>query len=49
MTKAELREAHGTPRDFELALWAAWNQNFVSLQELQDADAKYRAEFEAAE
>ena len=47
-TKNELREAHGTPEEFERAVWAASNDLFVTDDEARAAILKYRAEYAAA-
>jgi hypothetical protein len=44
-----MQAAHGTPVEFERALWAAWNQNFCTTQELQEALTNYCSLYEAAE
>lgn len=47
-TKEELREAHGTPDEFERACVRASNDLFITDDEARAAVAKYRAEYEAA-
>ncbi|MET3929563.1 hypothetical protein ABIE51_001450 [Lysobacter sp. OAE881] len=48
MTKAELAEKHGTPAQFESAVWAAWAQLFIETDEAHAAIEKYNAEWERA-
>jgi hypothetical protein len=49
MTKGELREKHGTPEEFERAVWEAHSQLFVTTDEAVKAIGKYREEYAAAE
>jgi hypothetical protein len=47
-TRAELQTAHGTPAEFEAAVWAAHAQLFVTTEEAEAAIAKYRDEWNLA-
>lgn len=47
MTKAELAAAHGTPAEFERAVWNAWDM--LTPHEQRAAIEAYRARWEAAE
>ncbi len=42
-----MAKAHGTPREFSAAVWAAMPE-FLSWAEAEDAVAKYQAEWDAA-
>ena len=44
----ELAEKHGTPEQFEKAIWKAWDDLFISSNEADAAIKKYRAEWDAA-
>lgn len=39
---------HGTPAEFESAVWSAWSQLFIEIDEARAAIAKYGEEWEAA-
>jgi hypothetical protein len=43
-----LRAAHGTPREFEAAVWRAYADLFVTHDEAVAGIQKYRDEWEAA-
>ena len=47
-TRAELRSSHGTPEEFERAVWEAHGQLFVTTDEAVAAIGKYREEYAAA-
>ena len=47
-TREELTAKHGTPKEFERAVWAAWAQLFVTTAEAEKAIVKYRDEWLAA-
>ena len=47
-TRAELRSSHGTPEEFEHAVWEAHAQLFVTTDEANTAIGKYREEYAAA-
>lgn len=47
-TKEELRAAHGTPEEFEAAVWRAANDLFITDDEARAGIEKYRAEYAAA-
>jgi hypothetical protein len=49
MTKEELRKKHGTPAEFEKALWAAWADLFITMEEAMEARAKYNDEWGKAD
>ena len=44
----ELAEKHGTPEQFEKAIWKAWEVVFISSNEANVAIQKYRAEWAGA-
>ena len=44
----ELAEKHGTPEQFEKAIWKAWDDLFITSGEADAAIKKYRAEWDAA-
>jgi hypothetical protein len=44
-TKAELRSSHGTPEEFERAVWEAHGQLFCTTDEATAAIGKYRREY----
>jgi hypothetical protein len=48
-TKAELRSSHGTPEEFEKAVWEACNNLVITEKEAEAAIVKYRVEYTAAE
>lgn len=48
MTKEELRKKHGTPKEFEDAIWRACNDLFITDSEAIDAIKKYEKEWESA-
>jgi uncharacterized protein len=43
----ELRSKHGTPEEFECAVWKAYNQFFITMEEATAAIGKYREEYAA--
>jgi hypothetical protein len=47
-TRAELQAAHGTAVQFGSALLRAYNQLFITSAELDEAIARYRAEWQQA-
>lgn len=47
-SRDELTKAHGTPQQFEAAVWAAWAQLFVTTEEAVEGIEKYKAEWLAA-
>lgn len=47
-TKSELRRAHGTPVEFEIAVKRAWIDGYVSFDEAIQACEKYETEYAAA-
>jgi hypothetical protein len=47
-TRAELRSSHGTPEEFERAIWEAHAQLFITTDEAAAAIGKYREEYLAA-
>jgi hypothetical protein len=47
VSKRELAEKHGTPEEFERAVWGAIGE--ISVNEAIEAINKYRAEWEQAE
>jgi len=48
-TKAELRVKHGTPEEFEIAVWAAWADLFITTAEALEGIKKYKLEWDEAE
>jgi hypothetical protein len=48
LTKAAKAEAHGTPDEFETAVWRAQADGYVTADEAVDTIARYRKEYEAA-
>jgi hypothetical protein len=44
----ELAEKHGTPEQFEKAIWKAWEDVFITANEANAAIQKYRAEWACA-
>lgn len=42
-SRAEQREAHGTPLQFERAVWLAWGQLACTTEEAEAAIARYKA------
>jgi hypothetical protein len=44
----QLSEKHGTPGQFEKAIWKAWGDLFITSGEADAAIKKYRAEWDAA-
>ena len=44
----ELAYKHGTPEQFEKAIWKAWDDLFITSDEADAAIKKYRAEWDAA-
>lgn len=49
MNKQELQEKHGTPAQFEGAVWKACWDLFITYEEAVKAIADYKAEWEAVE
>lgn len=47
-TQEELREKHGTPEEFERAVWEAHAQLFVATEEAMKTIAKYHDEWRDA-
>jgi hypothetical protein len=47
-TRAELRSNHGTPEEFEQAVWKAFADLFVTMDEAVEAISKYREEYAGA-
>lgn len=43
--RAEQRALHGTPLQFERAVWLCWSDGFCTTQEAKAAIARYRATF----
>jgi hypothetical protein len=48
-TREELRSKHGTPEEFERAVWKAYADLFITKGEADAAIAKYRVEWRVAE
>ena len=48
-TKEELRKKHGTPKEFADAIWAAWADLFITMEEAKAAIHKYHNEWDNAE
>jgi hypothetical protein len=44
----ELKNKHGTPNEFEEAVWKAWMQLFIKFEEATAAISKYRDEWNSA-
>ena len=48
-TKEDLRKKHGTPKEFADAIWAAWADLFITMEEAKAAIHKYHNEWDNAE
>ncbi len=48
MTQQELTQKHGTPSEFEKAVWAAYSDLMITYDEAIAAIQKYRSEWLAA-
>lgn len=44
----ELMKKHGTPLDFSIAVWRAWEDFFITMEEAKEAISKYRDEWNKA-
>jgi hypothetical protein len=49
MKRKELEEKHGTPDQFEKAIWKAYADLFITMPEAMAAIQKYKAEWEQTE
>jgi hypothetical protein len=44
-----LQKKHGTPEEFAKAIWIAWEDLFITMEEAKAAIHKYHDEWEKAE